>query len=156
MSEPLSSAALSLPPAVVIAPALARNTTFTQIPPATTFAGALQANPVVLPGLLSHTGVQALSVCKRAWCHKPIQRPVLIAGLNNSNQLTVHAQLCESILITQDEVQLSPEQKCSACKRAQQDYNNIVFAECISADLSQNSTTSIHLFCEPGLSRFLL
>ncbi|KMU92216.1 hypothetical protein CIHG_10062 [Coccidioides immitis H538.4] len=128
-----AQASSALPPfsAVVAAPALARNIIVT-VPPA--LAGFISA--MVLQGLPPHTEAQALSAYKRVWCHKPIQRPVLIAGLNNSNQLAVHAQLCKSILMTQAGVQPPPEQKYSACKRAQQDYSNIVFAECISAGLS--------------------
>ncbi|EAS29605.3 uncharacterized protein CIMG_13233 [Coccidioides immitis RS] len=76
---------------VAVPPALAEFIIFTQLPPAGTFTGVLQTNSVVLPGLPPHTGAQALSAHKRVWCHKPIQRSMLIAGLNNSNQLTVHA-----------------------------------------------------------------
>ncbi|KMU92725.1 hypothetical protein CIHG_10545 [Coccidioides immitis H538.4] len=88
-----SSVTLSLLFTVVAALALARNisilyhisTIFTQLLPAATFAGALWINLMVLSGLLFHTGTQALSVCKRTWYYEPIQRSVLIAGLNNSN-----------------------------------------------------------------------
>ncbi|EAS36586.3 uncharacterized protein CIMG_12742 [Coccidioides immitis RS] len=106
-------------------------TTFTQLPPAATFAGS------VLPGLPPHTGAQALSARERAWCREPIQRPVLIAGLDNPNQLAVRAQLREGILVTRAGAQPPPGQECSACKRAQQGYGNIVFAECISAGMGQ-------------------
>ncbi|KMU87348.1 hypothetical protein CIHG_04794 [Coccidioides immitis H538.4] len=50
--------------------------------------------------------------------------------------LAVCIQLYKSILMTQAGVQLSPEQKCSICKRAQQDYSNILFTECIFTDLN--------------------
>ncbi|KJF60066.1 uncharacterized protein CIMG_12717 [Coccidioides immitis RS] len=180
------SATLS-PLSTVVALALARNvvvvvfsapagfwfqTIFIQMPPAATFAGVLWANSVVLPGLPPYTGAQALSACERAWYHKSIQRSMLIAGLDNPNQLTVYIQLHKRIFMTQARAQSPPGQKCFTCKRAQQGYNNIVFTECISTGLGQkcnnclyyghlacsfqHSTTSIHLFCEPGLSRFLL
>ncbi|EER23212.1 hypothetical protein CPC735_045820 [Coccidioides posadasii C735 delta SOWgp] len=112
-------------------------TTFTLLPPAAFFAGTSRANPVALPGVPPHTGAQALSARERAWCRGPIQRPVLIAGLDNPNQLAVRAQLREGILVTRAGAQPPPGQECSACKRAQQGYGNIVFAECISAGMGQ-------------------
>ncbi|KMU79205.1 hypothetical protein CISG_07636 [Coccidioides immitis RMSCC 3703] len=75
-------------------------TTFNQLLLAAFFTGSSRANPVVLPGLPPHTEPQALSARERAWCCEPIQRPVLIAGLDNPNQLAVRAQLCEEILVT--------------------------------------------------------
>ncbi|EFW18854.1 conserved hypothetical protein [Coccidioides posadasii str. Silveira] len=139
------SAALSFS-LTVVALALARNIVVVVV----SSVPAGFANLVVLPGLSSYTGAQALSVCKRAWCCKSIQRPVLIAGLDNLNQLTIHTQLCKSILITRAEAQLPPEQKCSACKRVQQSYSNIVFAECISVSLGQKCNNCLyyrHLAC---------
>ncbi|EAS36645.3 uncharacterized protein CIMG_12734 [Coccidioides immitis RS] len=120
------------------------------MPPATTFTDASQVNLVVLPGLPPHTGAQALSAHERAWCCKPIQRPVLIAGLDNPNQLTVYTQLHKKILVTQAGVQPSSGQKCFTCKRAQQGYSNIVFTECISTDLGQKYNNCLyyrHLAC---------
>ncbi|KMU74343.1 hypothetical protein CISG_10326 [Coccidioides immitis RMSCC 3703] len=102
-----ANSALSSLSTVIAAPALARN-----------IVVIISPAPAEFMNLLSHTGAQALSAHKKAWCHKPIQKSVLIAGLNNSNQLAIHVQLHKSIHMTQAGAQLSPEQKCSVCKRA--------------------------------------
>ncbi|KJF59932.1 uncharacterized protein CIMG_12595 [Coccidioides immitis RS] len=100
MSRPLGPV-LSFSSAV-LAPALAGN-----------------ANLVILPGLLFYTEAQALSACERIWCCEPIQKSVLIAGLDNSNQLAVCTQLYESILVTRAGAQLLLEQKCFVWNKAQ-------------------------------------
>ncbi|KJF60062.1 uncharacterized protein CIMG_10877 [Coccidioides immitis RS] len=100
LSTVVAAPALTRNIVVAVPPALAEFIIFIQILPVTAFTSALQVNPVILPDLSPHTGAQALSAYKRAWYYKPIQKSVLITGLNNLNQLTVHTQLYKSILMT--------------------------------------------------------
>ena len=115
--------------------------TFTPLPAPGHFRGRSRTNPVVVPGLPSHQGVQSLSARERAWVREPVLRPVLLAGLDDPRQLAERAQLREGILVTRAGRQPPPGPERSECRRG---VGRLVFAQCISGGLGQKCNNCLY------------